>query len=217
MSDIAYLLVSSSADPDNTSDPIYLSAQVTRIGRPESGEVQSYIELDDLTVSRKHATITRQGDNYILANWQGRFNIGLYNEVLKYGDKHVLRQGDIFRIPDLEKHYKIIFLIRDKTQVLPFHYDSNTRRFFVFSDLLNLTQKEHTILRYLYEHHGEVCAYDDIIAAVWPEERQGQEIPSRKNDLDVHLSSLRKKIRAASGGFTFIRTLPKRGLQLRVM
>ena len=217
MSDIAYILICSSTEPDAMREPIYLSIPETCIGRPETGETMPFIDLKELFVSRKHAIIRIRENAYVLQNWEGRFDIGLYTTVLKQGDSHTLRHGDIFRIPDRTDHFKCIFLIKDITQVLPLHHDSKENQFYVFSDTLNLTPKEYTILAYLYERHGIICSYEDIIAAVWPEEVQIKNHPSRRNDLDVHLSSLRKKIRAASGGFTFIRTVAKLGLQLRVM
>ena len=67
--------------------------------------------------------------------------------------------------------------------------DRRTRRVQVAGDEVNLTPKEFDLLAKLAEDPGAVVRRDDIIAEVWDEHWWG---PTKT--LDVHISSLRRKI-----------------------
>jgi hypothetical protein len=81
-SDLAYLLIGSSVEPDMTRR-VELVASVTCLGRPgPAARGLDFIDLELPSVSRKHARIVRGDTVYRLENWQGRLGIGIYERRL---------------------------------------------------------------------------------------------------------------------------------------
>lgn len=77
-------------------------------------------------------------------------------------------------------------------------------------DMARLTAKENQLMEYFLAHPGEVCAKDDLIRAVWPEDRvfaQGV----RDDSLAQLVRRLREKIEPDPGRPRHILTLPGRG------
>lgn len=72
-----------------------------------------------------------------------------------------------------------------------------------------LTAGEHHLLSYFQAHPGEVCEKDDLIAAVWPEDRVAGGL--RDDSLAQLIRRLRLKI-----GAERIQTVPGRGYRYRV-
>jgi hypothetical protein len=73
-----------------------------------------------------------------------------------------------------------------------------------------LTAKEHLLLSYFLGHPGGVCEKDDIIRAVWPEDKV-QERGVRDDSLAQLVRRLREKIEPDPAKPTYIHTLPGRG------
>src|SRR5687768_10723567 len=124
-SDLAYLLISPSVDPDTTRR-IDLVASTTCFGRPDSAARGfDFIDLELPNISRKHARIVHDGTGYNLENWQGRLGIGIYERRLDIGQSPALRHCDRFRIPDGDgPHIRLIFLLTDQTRYLPFEVEA---------------------------------------------------------------------------------------------
>ncbi len=80
----------------------------------------------------------------------------------------------------------------------------------VRADLLNLTAKEHLLLVYLQSRAGEICEKDDIIRAVWPEDKV-IERGIRDDSLAQLVRRLREKIEADAGKPKHLLTVPGRG------
>ncbi len=68
----------------------------------------------------------------------------------------------------------------------------------------DLTASEHRLLAYFQAHAGEVCAKDDLIRAVWPQERVVEGL--RDDSLAQLIRRLRQKI-----GADAVQTIPGRG------
>ncbi len=211
---IACLYISLSTAADDTRPPLFFTDEVIYLGRPSAEEAApNFIDLELRSVSRHHACIRREGPAYILENWEGKYGIGVYEQRLDPGDTHVLRHSDVFRIPDLpSEHLKCLFLIHDGTQTLSLHIEEQTRDVYVFGDAVKFTPLEYRLVEYLYKHKGKTCDYDAIASYVWPDIRR----VDRKRDLEVLLVKVRKKIRDASGGFTFMQTVRGQGVRLVV-
>lgn len=75
---------------------------------------------------------------------------------------------------------------------------------------LNLTAKEHLLLAYLQSRAGELCEKDDIIRAVWPEDKV-VERGIRDDSLAQLVRRLREKIENDAGKPRHILTVPGRG------
>jgi DNA-binding winged helix-turn-helix (wHTH) protein len=211
---LPYLLISLSTEPENTWPRHYLAEEITCLGRPEDDQAApGTIDLKLDWVSRRHARIIRRGGEYILENWQGTNGIGIYERSLRPGESHVLRHGDRCRIPDLSDAYaRILFLIDDrKTMLLPLHIDRRQQRVRVFNTQLPVRGIEYRLLAYLYDHEGEICSYEAILAQLWPDY---EKVDGRRAELDVYLARVRAKLRDASGGFTFMQTIRGQGIRL---
>jgi len=212
--DHPYLLVSLSTDPDNTWAPIYLTEERSHLGRLLAHEVgPGYINLNRPHVSYEHALIIHEGTTYHLQNWHAKYGVGLYEKSLGPGQAHTLRHGDVFRIPDHEEHYRVMFLLNDTyTLVLPFHMEHSSRSVRIFEHTLALSPLEYDALAYLHHHRDRVCSYEELIAHLWSKEaRSGVD---KKDALETLLINMHRHIADASGGFTFMQTIGKLGIRL---
>jgi hypothetical protein len=77
-------------------------------------------------------------------------------------------------------------------------------------DPSGLTAKEHALLRYLQGRAGEVCEKDDVIRAVWPEDRI-LERGVRDDSLAQLVRRLREKIEPDPANPRLVHTVPGRG------
>jgi hypothetical protein len=77
-------------------------------------------------------------------------------------------------------------------------------------DAAGLTAKEHALLRYLEGRPGEVSEKDDVIRAVWPEDRIFEH-GVRDDSLAQLVRRLREKIEPDPGNPRFVQTVPGRG------
>ena len=73
----------------------------------------------------------------------------------------------------------------------------------------DLTASEHRLLAYLQAHPGQVCAKDDLIRAVWPEDRVVDGL--RDDSLAQLIRRVRQKIEPDPATPTRILTVPGRG------
>ena len=73
-----------------------------------------------------------------------------------------------------------------------------------------LTAKEHLLLEYFCQHPGQVCEKDDLIRAVWPEDRI-YERGIRDDSLAQLIRRLREKIEPDPSNPSRIYTVPGRG------
>lgn len=211
---IASLYLSLSTTEDETWSPLFFTDEVICLGRPGPDEqAPNFVDLELRSISRHHARIFREGSTYMLENWEGKFGIGIYEHRLAPGETHPLRHSDIFRIPDLaSEHVKCLFLLNDATQQLPLQIEEQTRDVYVFGDIVKFTPLEYRLLEYLYRRKGATCFYEEMAAYLWPDVR----LSDRKRDLEVLLVKVRRKIRIASGGFTFMQTIRGEGVRLAV-
>ncbi|MEM8535298.1 MAG: winged helix-turn-helix domain-containing protein [Chloroflexota bacterium] len=211
----ACLLIAMSTEPESNPTTIYLSETCTQLGRPESHQVGvDFIDLDLPSVSRHHAQVVRQNDTYTLENIRGRYGIGLFEKELQSGTSMTLQHGYVFRIPDLEQHFRILFLQSTKeTQLWPLHIEHVTQRVYIFGAQVRLSRQEYDLLHFLFINKNHICRYDQIIDHLWPGLREKGVVDKGKN-LDVLLANVRKVITQASGGFTFMQTIRGEGIRL---
>jgi len=78
----------------------------------------------------------------------------------------------------------------------------------------HLTAKEQLLLDYLHAHPDQVCDKDDLIRAVWPEDRVFRE-GVRDDSLAQVVRRLREKIEIDPSTPRLIRTVPGRGYTFR--
>lgn len=73
-------------------------------------------------------------------------------------------------------------------------FDTKTRTATAKGQALSLTRKEAGLLEYLLLHQGQVISQEEMIEHLWD-----GSVDSFSNSIRVHVSSLRKKLRAALG------------------
>lgn len=203
-------------DPDTTHTYILRDA-VTCLGRLTPDQVEppdaGYLYLGLPTVSVRHARIVRTDAGYVLYNWQGRYGIGLYERELQPGQSHTLAHCDIFRIPAREMHVRLQFVVtQQQTHIIPLDVEHERRKVYVFGERVKLTPLEYRLIAHLHRYAGRICSYDALIAELWPDTNPFE----RKASLEVLLHDVRAKLRAASGGFTFLETVRGQGVRLVV-
>lgn len=77
-------------------------------------------------------------------------------------------------------------------------------------DVSQLTAKEHALLHYFLAHPGSVCEKDDLIRAVWPEDKVFER-GVRDDSLAQLVRRLREKIEPDPANPKFVHTVPGRG------
>ncbi|MFD9706244.1 response regulator transcription factor [Lentzea sp. NPDC059081] len=85
--------------------------------------------------------------------------------------------------------------------------DVSSRRASVDGRELSLTHKEFELLSYLAARHGEVVPRAEILASLWPSNRDDQ-------TLDVHLSWLRRKLGERAAQPRYLHTVRGVGVRL---
>ncbi|UCH61102.1 MAG: winged helix-turn-helix domain-containing protein [Anaerolineales bacterium] len=80
-------------------------------------------------------------------------------------------------------------------------------------DTTQLTAKENLLWQYLRNHPGEVCSKDDLIEAVWPEDRV-YTVGIRDDSLAQLVRRLREKIEVDPSNPRYLQTVPGRGYRL---
>ena len=73
-------------------------------------------------------------------------------------------------------------------------FDTKTRTATAAGHVLTLTRKETGILEYLLLHRGRPVSQEELIDHVWD-----NSVDNFSNSIRVHISALRKKLRAALG------------------
>lgn len=204
-------------DPDTTHKFI-LRAPITCLGRltPEQAKPleAEYLYLDVPTISVRHARILHVDAGYVLENWQGRNGVGLYEREIQPGKSHQLVHCDTFRIPNREVHVRFRFLVaQNQTYRLPLEVEHKRRKVYVFGERVPLTPLEYRLVAYLQRYDGQVCTYADLMTTLWDKDAEPFD---RKGTLEVLLHDVRAKLRAASGGFTFLETVRGQGVRLVV-
>ncbi|HSJ55129.1 MAG TPA: FHA domain-containing protein [Anaerolineae bacterium] len=146
-----------------------LAAAVTTIGRWQDNEVV----IDDRWVSRHHARVRREGDQYLVED------LGSKNGTLVNGRRisgpTLLADGDEIQVSPL---VPLTFVGYASTAPLPLEpgapgleFDLTTRQVKVRGRFLDppLSQAQFTLLALLAEEPGRVYSRDEVIAVVWPE------------------------------------------------
>ena len=146
-----------------------LAAPATTIGRWQDND----LVVDDRWVSRHHARVRREGDQYFIED------LGSKNGTLVNGWRitgpTALADGDEIQVSPL---VPLTFVGYASTAPLPsearvpgLEFDQGARQVRVRGRVLDppLSQAQFTLLALLAEEPGRVYSRDEVIAVVWPE------------------------------------------------
>ena len=149
---------------------IFVERAVFIIGRDEGCD----LSIPDRQVSRHHARIRLEGDQYLLEDL-GSKN-GTFANGLEVDQPHVLRDGDEIQIALC---CKLTFVDAEATAPVLFDepsqglfMDLESRRVWVAGQELSppLSPAQYRLLELLYQDPGRVYSRDEGVEAVWPED-----------------------------------------------
>ena len=87
----------------------------------------------------------------------------------------------------------------------PFWMDVGNERLWRVQEAIHLTRKAFAVLHYLAEHAGQLVTKDELMAEVWPG------VVVEENNIQVHISAVRKVLATAGGDERDLLTVAGRG------
>ncbi len=181
-----------------------LAAPVMTIGRWHDND----LVLDDRWVSRHHARVRREGDQYLVED------LGSKNGTLLNGRRitapTLLSDGDEIQVSPL---IPLTFVGYASTAPLPAEvgtpglaFDPVAREVWVRGRLLDppLSQAQFTLLALLAEEPGRVYSRDEVIGVVWPE-AQAEGVSDEA--IDAMVRRIRLRLRELDPGREYIVTM----------
>ena len=189
----------------------FMEKQRMIIGRDERCD----LVVAERQVSRQHATITLEGDGYVLRDL-GSKN-GTFVNGQQLGEPHVLQDGDEIQIAYC---CKLTFVGAEATAPVvleePVHglrMDLESKRVWVAGKELAppLSLAQYRLLELLYQESGRVYSRDEVVQAVWPEDdRDG----ISEQAIDALARRLRERLADVDPGTQYVITVRGHGFRL---
>ncbi|MCS6883605.1 MAG: FHA domain-containing protein [Oscillochloridaceae bacterium] len=143
-------------------------------------------------VSRLHARIERNGMHFLLVD-AGSVN-GTFINGRRLSAPHLLRHDDEIGLGSARPILRFDDPEATEAAASRLRYDDRQMRFLIGDQAVALTPMQVRLLRFLYEHAGEVCSRDSCARAIWGDAyRPGDEAAA----LDQQLAEVRRRLRAA--------------------
>ena len=188
-----------------------LAKPVTEIGRWEDNDVV----IDDRWVSRYHAQVRREGEQYIVQDLDSKN--GTFVNGRRIATPAVLSDGDQIQVTPL---VKLTFVDYGSTAPLPvegpspdLELDLERRQVYIRGRLLtpSLSPAQFAFLSLLAEEPGRVYSRDQVIAAVWPDDHS-EGISDEA--IDALVRRIRLRLRKLDPGHDYIVTVRGYGFKL---
>ncbi|MCS7088666.1 MAG: FHA domain-containing protein [Thermoflexales bacterium] len=178
------------------SERYVLAETRVSIGRTVTGQNDIVLSPDDLTASRQHATLTLEGNTWVIED-HSRNGTRVNDRVLRH-ERLALHHGDRIRIGHT---FDVTFYIVGETQWTR-ESDWNVDELANRASFLNeappvttglwlspnaavwrdgvrlpvwLSRTEYRLLKHLMQHAGNVCEYAEIIKAVWNDKARSKD------------------------------------------
>jgi DNA-binding response OmpR family regulator len=188
-----------------------LNKPAMTIGRGQDSDVV----VDDRWVSRNHARIRREGEQYVVEDL-GSKN-GTFVNGTRIAGPAGLTDGDVLQVTPL---IELTFVDYGATAPLPGEMqapglvlDMETRQVLVRGRLLSpaLSHSQFTFLSLLAEERGRVYSRDAVIEAVWPED-SAEGISDEA--IDALVRRIRLRLRELDPGCEYLVTVRGYGFKL---
>jgi DNA-binding response OmpR family regulator len=188
-----------------------LAQPVTEIGRWDDNDVV----IDDRWVSRYHAQVRREGDEYVVQDL-GSKN-GTFVNGRRIAAPSILSDGDEIQVTPL---VKLTFVDYGSTAPLPvetqapgLELDLGTRQVYVRGRLLSppLSPAQFVFLSLLAEQPGRVYSRDQVIGTVWPED-QSEGVSDEA--IDALVRRIRLRLRKLDPNHDYIVTVRGYGFKM---
>ncbi len=183
--------------PETQPEEYALTDDPCTIGR----SARCDIVVPRLEVSRHHATITRDGLHFVLAD-AGSVN-GTFVNGRQLVGPHQLKHHDEIGLAGRSPLFR--FTDQDATTLLPrlLAFNQREQRFLYRGVALDLSPNLTRLLTHLFHHASEICSHDSCIRAIW-NDRTGD--PERVPLLHKEISELREKLQAINPDADLIKT-----------
>lgn len=220
-----YYLIIENGEPYNKGDRIKLDSVKTTIGRSSSIN-QPEISFSSPYVSRTHATISTEGNDFYITDMDSTHGTEVNGvklqpykiQILRFGDQISLVRGIVLftfhQDSDLENTIALPQLISIDNSSLCIDIDK--KQVYIEGNLLNISGKPMDLLILLYENRNKAISYEDIKSLLWQERTSGEDsIPDVGKD---EISSLVYRLRKSLGSpyDSCIVTVPRFGLMLNI-
>jgi DNA-binding winged helix-turn-helix (wHTH) protein len=189
----------------------FVDQPVLLIGR----DAQCDVVISDRQVSRRHASISLEGDRYVLQDL-GSKN-GTFVNGHELGGSHLLQDGDEIQIALC---CKLAYVAAEATapvileeQVHGLRMDLDSKRVWVSGKELDppLSLAQYRLLALLYGEPGRVYSRDEVVDAVWPEDdRDG----ISEQAIDALARRLRERLAEADAETPYVITVRGHGFRL---
>jgi predicted component of type VI protein secretion system len=186
-------------------DPVLL------VGR----DVECDLIIPDRQVSRRHASISLEGERYVLKDLNSKN--GTFVNGQEVDEPHFLQDGDEIQIALC---CKLAFVAAEATapvileeQGQGLRMDLESKRVWVAEKELDppLSLAQYRLLALLYEDPGRVYSRDEVVEAVWPEDdRDG----ISEQAIDALARRLRERLAEADVDTQYVVTVRGHGFRL---
>lgn len=190
---------------------VFMEQPVLLMGRDDRCD----LVISDRQVSRHHASITLEGENYVLRDLNSKNGTFINGQELD--GPHLLQDGDEIQIAYC---CKFTFVGADATAPVileemesGLRMDLESKRVWVTGEELAppLSLAQYRLLALLYDEPGRVYSRDEVVDAVWPEDdREG----ISEQAIDALARRLRERLAEADPTSQYVVTVRGHGFRL---
>jgi predicted component of type VI protein secretion system len=190
---------------------VFMESPALLMGRDERCD----LVIPDRQVSRHHASITLEGEHYVLRDLNSKNGTFINGQELN--GPHFLQDGDEIQIAYC---CKFTFVGADATAPVildeaepGLRMDLESKRVWVAGEELDppLSLAQYRLLALLYDEPGRVYSRDEVVEAVWPEDdREG----ISEQAIDALARRLRERLAEADPDSQYVVTVRGHGFRL---
>ncbi|MBN1262178.1 MAG: FHA domain-containing protein [Anaerolineae bacterium] len=164
--------------------------------------------IPDRRVSRKHAEIRLDDEQYLLADLDSAN--GTYLNGQRLTEAQSLHPGDAIAVGGAIFHFHDPDATMRESAIPSVVFDARSGELWVDRQPVALSAKEHALFTLLYRRRGHICSKPQIARHVWPE----YQAPARDYQIESLVKRLREKIEADPRQPTLILTVRGQGYKL---